>query len=120
VQAVAKKSAELAANVGEFALKYGPLVLSAPVTCSAYPKDLPPVGIGEIVGNILFVIGFSASMEPAVHAVPAVNPAQSSTRGGRHPSRLGDVGGSVEFSALGDIVGGDKIVNHYDDDSDLG
>ena len=29
VQAVAKKSAELAANVGEFALKYGPLVLSA-------------------------------------------------------------------------------------------
>ncbi len=29
VQAVAKKSAELAANIGEFALKYGPLVLSA-------------------------------------------------------------------------------------------
>jgi hypothetical protein len=28
VQAVAKKSAELAASIGEFALKYGPLVLS--------------------------------------------------------------------------------------------
>jgi hypothetical protein len=39
---------------------------------------------------------------------PAVNPAQFSSRGGIH---LGDVGGNLEFSALGDIVGGDKIVN---------
>ena len=37
----------------------------------------------------------------------AMDPAQSSSRGGIH---LGDVGGNVEFSALGDIVGGDKIV----------
>ena len=41
-------------------------------------------------------------------AVAAVNPPESSSRGGIH---LGDVGGNVEFSALGDIVGGDKIVN---------
>jgi energy-coupling factor transporter ATP-binding protein EcfA2 len=40
--------------------------------------------------------------------MPTVNPAQSPSRGGIH---LGDVGGNVEFSALGDIVGGDKIVN---------
>src|SRR5260221_855343 len=40
--------------------------------------------------------------------MPAMNSAQSSPRGGIH---LGDVGGNVEFSALGDIVGGDKIVN---------
>jgi formylglycine-generating enzyme required for sulfatase activity/AAA+ ATPase superfamily predicted ATPase len=40
--------------------------------------------------------------------VPAVNPAQALSHGGIH---LGDVGGNVEFSALGDIVGGDKIVN---------
>ena len=39
--------------------------------------------------------------------MPGVNPAQSSSRGGIH---LGDVGGNVEFSAGGDIVGGDKIV----------
>jgi hypothetical protein len=36
-----------------------------------------------------------------------MNPAQSLSHGGIH---VGDVGGNVEFSALGDIVGGDKIV----------
>jgi energy-coupling factor transporter ATP-binding protein EcfA2 len=38
----------------------------------------------------------------------AMDPAQSSSRGGIHVE--GPVGGNVEFSALGDIVGGDKIV----------
>ena len=36
------------------------------------------------------------------------NPFQTSSSGGIH---VGDVGGSVNFRALGDIVGGDKIVN---------
>jgi len=39
--------------------------------------------------------------------MPEVSPSQSAIRGGIH---LGDVGGNVEFSALGDIVGGDKII----------
>jgi hypothetical protein len=55
------------------------------------------------------VIEFSDSIEPArEYFMAVVNPAEPTPHGGIH---LGDVGGNVEFSALGDIVGGDKIVN---------
>src|SRR5260221_1616222 len=40
--------------------------------------------------------------------MPAVNPMEPTPPRGMH---LGGVGGNVEFSALGDIVGGDNIVN---------
>ena len=38
--------------------------------------------------------------------MPAISPSEAVKSGGIH---IGDVGGSVNFSALGDIVGGDKI-----------
>jgi WD40 repeat protein len=40
--------------------------------------------------------------------MPADEPSQAPSSGGIH---VGDVGGNVTFRALGDIVGGDKIVN---------